>query len=475
MNQSTNNQRSRQVDRPHVVILGGGFGGLYAGRHLARAPVRITIVDRRNHHLFQPLLYEVATAALSPADIAEPIRRVFARQKNTEVLLGEAQSIDTTQQVVHLDHGDLHYDYLIVATGATHSYFGHEDWESKAPGLKSIEDALEIRRRFLLAFEEAEREADPEARKAKLTFVVVGAGPTGVELAGTMSEIARRAIPRDFRSIDTATARIILVEGDDRVLPTLDPDSSRNAQHHLEALGVELRLGQLVSEITDDGVVTSEDEHIAAGSVFWAAGVQGTPIAESLGVELAAGGRVPVGDDLTIEGHRNVFVIGDLASAHDPETGKPVPGVAPAAIQMGKYVARLIRRETAGHGDDESREPFRYKDKGMLATIGRARAVGNVFGMRVSGLMAWLLWAVVHIMSLVGYANRLVVLTRWAWAYFVFQRGARLITGKDDLHLHQPMTTTFEKAGAPTQEKRTTGPANATEHAGASTDTARSS
>lgn len=452
VSESNSDSTMKHADRPHVVIIGGGFGGLHAGRRLRKTRVRITIVDRRNHHVFQPLLYEVATAALSPADIAEPIRRVFARQRNAEVLLGEATGIDTARRLVHLEHVDIRYDYLIVATGATHSYFGHEAWAPFAPGLKSIEDALEIRRRFLLAFEEAEREADVDARRAKLTFVVVGAGPTGVELAGTMSEIARRSIPHDFRSIDTTTARIILIEADDRVLPTMSPDVSRKALKHLNALGVEVRLGQRVTEITRHGVVTTDGQRIAARSVFWAAGVQGTPIAESLGVGLVKGGRVPVRDDLTIDGHDDVFVIGDLAAADDPESGRPVPGVAPAAIQMGEYVARLIDRETSRRGadaDQTTRPPFRYRDRGMLATIGRARAVGTVLGIEVSGLIAWLLWAVVHIMSLIGYANRMVVLTRWAWTYFVFQRGARLITGASRMDLEQPIGTTFQDVDEP--------------------------
>lgn len=458
-----------------MVILGGGFGGLHAGKALKRAPVRVTIVDRRNHHLFQPLLYEVATAALSPADIAEPIRRVFARQENAEVLLGEATAIDTSRQIVNFEYGEVHYDYLIVATGATHHYFGHDDWQEAAPGLKSVEDALEIRRRFLLAFEEAEREADEDARRAKLTFVVVGGGPTGVELAGTMSEIAHRAIPRDFRSIDTTTARIILIEGHDRVLPTMSPDLSRKAQKHLEALGVELRLGVHATEISENGVVTSDGERIEARSVFWAAGVQGTSIARTIGVELNGGGRVPVRSDLTVEGHDNVFVIGDLAAAHDPETGDEVPGIAPAAIQMGKYVARLIAREASGDGDHTNRRPFRYRDRGMLATIGRARAVGTVFNVKVSGLIAWLLWAVIHVMSLVGYANRMVVLTRWAWTYFVFQRGARLITGVSHLHLRRPISTTFQELGEPAHREAAESTEAESDGAGESSETVRSS
>ncbi len=415
--------------RPHVVVVGGGFGGLYCGKALRNARVRITIVDRRNHHLFQPLLYEVATAALSPADIAEPIRRIFSRQANAEVLLGEARRVDTEKQQLHLADGVLDYDYLVLATGMTHSYFGNENWQAHAPGLKSVDDALEMRRRFLLAFEQAERETDDDTRRAKLTFVVIGAGPTGVELAGTMSEIARRAIPRDFRSIDTTTARVLLIEGTDRVLPTFDAKLSAKAQQQLEALGVEVRLNSFVTDIDDAGV-TIGNEQVAAENVFWAAGVRATPIVETLGIELEKDGRVPVRGDLTIPGHNNVFVIGDLAHCRAPETGTDVPGVAPAAIQMGKYVARILARRALG--DDGQATPFRYRDKGMLATIGRARAVGSVFGLHLSGTIAWLGWALIHIFFLIGFRNRIIVVLRWAWAYLVFQRGARLITGDVD-------------------------------------------
>jgi NADH dehydrogenase len=424
-------------DQPHVVIVGGGFGGLYCGRALRRAPVRVSLVDRRNHHVFQPLLYEVATAALSPAEIAEPIRRVLARQRNAEVLLGEAIRIDTEHQRVELDSGSLDYDYLVLATGMTHSYFGHDTWRAHAPGLKTIDDALEIRRRFLLAFEQAEREANQDARRAALTFVVIGAGPTGVELAGTMSEIARRTIPRDFRSIDTTTARVILVECDTRVLPTYDPGLSEKAKRHLEKLGVEVRTGQRATVIDEAGVVLGE-ERIDAENVFWAAGVQATPITKTLGVELTTNGRVPVRSDLSIDGHENVFVIGDLAASKDPQTGDEVPGVAPAAVQMGRYVAGVVHRRVTGRAHDPPKA-FRYTDRGMLATIGRARAVGTIFGVPVSGLIAWLSWALIHIAFLIGFRNRIIVLLQWAWAYIVFQRGARLITGASDLHLRQPM------------------------------------
>lgn len=429
------------MTKKHAIIVGGGFGGLYAGRALKRADMRITLIDRRNHHLFQPLLYEVATAALSPADIAEPIRRVFSKQKNTEVLLAEAKSIELDKQQIVLSDGRINYDYLILATGLTHSYFGHDDWIPYAAGLKTVEDATEMRRRFLLAYERAERAADIEDRRTALTFVIVGAGPTGVELAGTMIEIARRGIPRDFRHIDTKTTRVILIEADDRVLPTFEKELSRKAQLQLEVLGVEVRLSERVTQIDNQGVMVGK-ERIAAGNVFWAAGVQATPITKTLGVELAHGGRVPVQPDLTIAGHDNVFVIGDIASLKDSKTGQPVPGIAPAAIQMGRYVAKIIQKEceaASGSGvAARQRTPFQFRDKGMLATIGRARAVGTIFGVHVSGLIAWLSWAMIHIFFLIGFGNRLIVLLRWAWAYFIFQRGARLITGDIDFDSEEP-------------------------------------
>lgn len=423
--------------RPHVVIVGGGFGGLYAAKVLRRAPVRLTIVDKANHHLFQPLLYEVATAALSPADIAAPIRRIFRRSRNVNVLLAEAQSIDVKQRIVRLRDGAVTYDYLVVATGATHSYFGNQPWARFAPGLKTIEDAVEIRRRFLLAFEAAEREADPEARRAKLTFVVVGAGPTGVEMAGTMAELARRAIPRDFRFIDTSTARVILVEALDRVLPAYHGSLSARAKRDLERLGVEVRLNSKVTHIDGEGVRIG-DERVEAENVVWAAGVQASPLGASLGAPTDASGRVVVEPDLSIPGHREVFVIGDMARVKDSRTGEDVPGVAPAAMQMGRFAARLICKEVAGKQADHRRPAFHFVNKGMLATIGRAKAVGTVFGMRVVGVLAWLLWAGVHIAFLIGFRNRVLVILQWSWAYLAFQRGARLITGPVELELHQP-------------------------------------
>lgn len=411
-----------------MVIIGGGFGGLYAAKALRHQPVRVTIIDRRNHHLFQPLLYEVATAALSAADIAEPIRRIFSRDRSINVVLGEAGSIDTATRTVHLAEDSVDYDYLIVATGATHSYFGNDQWAAHAPGLKTLEDAQEIRRRFLMAFEAAEREHDPDAQQHRLTFVIVGAGPTGVELAGTMSEIARRALQRDFRHVDTTSTRVILVEAGDRVLSAYPPKLSERAKRDLERLGVEVRLNQPVTDIDADSVQAG-DERIETSNVFWAAGVQASSLGRSLGAETDRSGRVAVEPDLTVPGHHNVFVIGDLAQHTDPETGDATPGIAPAAIQMGRYAARTILDETTKASSPDQRRPFRYRDKGMMATIGRAKAVARVGRFKFGGVIAWLLWAVIHIMFLIGFRNRLIVMLRWAWAYIIFERGARIITG----------------------------------------------
>ena len=418
---------ARPGSRPHVVIVGAGFAGLQCARGLRAAPVDVTIVDKSNHHVFQPLLYQVATAGLSPGEIAAPIRHILARQGNAEVILGAAKRIDVAQRTLELGNGSLAYDSLVLGTGAQTSYFGHDEtWGKLAPGLKTIEDALAIRRRFLLAFEAAEREDDPDARRAELTFVVIGGGPTGVELAGTMAELARRAFIRDFRRIDTSTARIILLEASDRLLEAFPARLSDRARKDLERLGVQIWLNSRVKEI-DEGGVTVGDDRIKSHNVFWAAGVRATPIAQSLGVELDKSGRVCVGPDLSIEGHPEVFVVGDLAKVTDPKSGEEVPGIAPAAIQMGRFVARIIRKE-AGAGPGE-RPTFHYADKGMLATIGRKRAVGSIRGLKVAGLWAWLLWLLIHIYYLIGYRNRIIVMTQWAWSYFTFERGARLITG----------------------------------------------
>lgn len=425
---------TRNNDRPHVVILGGGFAGLRAAKALKNAPVRITLLDSRNFHLFQPLLYQVATASLSPADIASPIRHILRSQMNVEVWLAKAVDIDTARRVVKLTDGELTYDYLIVATGVTHAYFGNDEWEPLAPGLKTIEDATEIRRRFLIAFEAAEREADPEARRALLTFVIVGGGPTGVELAGAMAEIARQVMPGDFRAIDTTTARIILVEGLPRILPSYEEDSSERARRQLERLGVEVRTGARVTQIADECVTVGDSERVAAANVFWAAGVEASPLGAKLGVPLDRAGRVEVEPDLSIPGHREVFVAGDLASLE--QDGEPVPGVAPAAMQMGRYLARMIRRDL----DGKPREPFRYFDKGSLATVGRAAAVAEFGRVHLSGFIAWITWAVVHIVYLIGFRNRLVVMIQWAWAWLLYQRGIRLITNDSKPPLHRART-----------------------------------
>jgi len=420
---------------PHVVILGAGFGGLNAARALRRAPVRITVIDRANHHLFQPLLYQVATAALSPADISAPIRRILRRQKNVEVLLAEATAIDLPSQRVILADGEVEFDFLIVATGATHAYFGHDDWEPLAPGLKTLSDALRIRQHILMAFEIAEREPDDKLRREWMTFIIVGAGPTGVELAGTLAEVARQTLASDFRHIDTAQARVVLVEAATRVLGTFDDLLSAKAQAQLKKLGVEVRLGIPVSEITSAGVSVGT-EWIGAKTVIWAAGVAASPLARSLDVPLDRAGRVLVEPDLTVAGHDNVYVIGDLA--HLEQDGKPVPGIAPAAIQEGRHAASNLLRSTSG----EPRLPFRYHDKGMLATIGRGAAVAHIGSIRASGYPAWLLWLFVHIFFLIGFRNRLVVMIQWAWSYITFDRGARLITEG----LTRPLATNPQKS-----------------------------
>jgi NADH dehydrogenase len=406
------------VTQPRVVILGGGFGGLYAAKTLRGAPLRVTIVDRRNHHLFQPLLYQVATAALNPSDIATPIRSVFAHQKNVDVLLGEATAIDLAKKIVRLTDGEVAYDYLIVATGATHSYFNHPEWERPAPGLKTIDDALEIRRRVLLAFEAAERESDPARQRAWLNFVIVGGGPTGVELAGALSEIARQTMIRDFRRIDPSSARVILIEGKDRVLPTYPPPLSAKAATQLERLGVEVMTSAQATEVNEREVRVGE-QRIPTRTVLWAAGVQASPLARSLGVPLDRAGRVIVEKDLSIPGHPEAFVIGDLAAFEE------VPGVAPAAIQEGTHAAKNIVLLASG----KATRPFRYKDKGSLATIGRAAGVADFGRVKLSGFIAWAAWLGIHIFFLIGFRNRLLVILQWAWAYVTYQRGARLITG----------------------------------------------
>jgi NADH dehydrogenase len=416
------------VALPRVVILGAGFGGLQAALALKDAPVRITVVDRHNHHLFQPLLYQVATAALSPADIAYPIRSILRHQANADVILGEAVAIDVSRRELRLTDGVLPYDYLIVAAGARHAYFGHEEWEAGAPGLKSLEDALEIRRRILLAFESADRETDPERRRALLTFVIVGAGPTGVELAGAIGEISRHVLVDDFRHIDPREARIVLIEAGPRILASYTEQSARSAADGLRERGVEIRLSAPVTLVDAEGVRIG-DERLAARTVIWAAGVAASPIARDLGGTLDRSGRILVEPDLSVPGHPEVFVIGDLA-LYTHQGGKPLPGVSPVAMQQGRYAARAVLARMRG----QVLPPFRYFDKGTLAVIGRGSAVADIGGLRLRGLLGWLTWCFVHIFYLIGFRNRFVVMFEWAWAYASYQRGARLITGDIDAY-----------------------------------------
>lgn len=424
---------SQSTQVPRVVIVGGGFGGLAAAKGLAGARCSITVIDRRNHHLFQPMLYQVATAALSPAQIASPIRSVLSRQKNCEVILGEAISVDLARRTVQLRDGDVPYDYLVLAAGAAHSYFGNDAWAQFAPGLKTVEDALDIRRRFLLAFERAERAPDDATRAADLTFIVVGAGPTGVETAGAMKEIALNTIPDDFRHADTRRARVLLIEAQNRVLPGgFSQKASDRALRSLRAMGVDVRLSTRVTRIDAAGVTIDTGagtEFIPAHNVIWAAGVKAAPVGATLGAPIDRAGRVVVQPDLSIPDHSDVFVIGDLAAATCAVTGKPVPGVCPAADQMGKYVASVIGARIAQRALPG---PFKYNDKGMLATIGRAKAVAEIGGRTFGGLLAWLLWAGVHVFFLIGFRNRVMVMLEWIWAYVFFVRGARLITGSVD-------------------------------------------
>lgn len=410
--------------RPRIVIVGAGFGGLSAAHALGNEQVDVVIIDRGNYHLFQPLLYQVATAGLSPADIAAPIRGIVGRYDNITVLLGEVRGVDTAQRVVHMDDRTIAYDFLILATGARHAYFGHDEWERFAPGLKRIEDAIEIRRRILLAFERAECEDDEDERRRLMNFVVVGGGPTGVEMAGAMAELARRALARDFKHIDPRAARIILVEAGPRVLPTFPEALSREAEQQLERLGVEVRKGAPVTAVDSDGVIVG-DERIEARTVIWAAGIAASPAAIWIGADHDRAGRIKVNPDLSVPGHPEIFAIGDTALSMD-QNGKPLPGVAPVAKQQGYYVARLIKARLKG----KQIGPFRYRDYGNLATIGRKAAVIDFGKIRLHGLVAWLIWTIAHIYYLIGFRNRLLVAINWLWAYFTFQRGARLITGR---------------------------------------------
>lgn len=415
---------------PRVVIVGAGFGGLNAAQALASAPVQITVIDRKNHHTFQPLLYQVATAGLSPGEIAAPIRSILRSHKNVEVLMAEVTGFDLDHRIVHTPEVDVAYEYLIVAAGAQHSYFGHDEWEASAPGLKTIEDALEIRRRVLLAFELAERQTAAGESAPPLNFVVVGGGPTGVELAGTLAEISRYALSHDFRSIDPARTHILLLEGGPRVLPTYADDLSRSAEEQLNRLGVEVRTSTVVTQV-EPGAVCIGHSRLPATVVLWAAGVAASPLGKALGVQVDRAGRVPVASDLSLPGHPEVFVIGDMAAAKD-ESGKMLPGVAPVAIQQGRFVAKVIRDEI-NDGRASARRAFHYWDKGSLATIGRAAAVAQFGRIHISGFVAWLSWLFVHILFLIGFRNRLLVFIQWAWSYFTYERGARLITGRTDL------------------------------------------
>jgi NADH dehydrogenase len=408
---------------PHVVIVGGGFGGLTAGKAMRRLPVRVTLVDRTNHHLFQPLLYQVAMAGLSPADIAAPIRSILSRQANVTVLLGEATGVNSERHTLVLRDGELNFDYLLLATGGRTSYFGHDDWAKFAPGLKSLDDAIEIRRRVLMAFEAAERESDPARRRELLRFVVVGGGPTGVELAGAIAELARHVLARDFRSINPRSAEILLLEAGPRILPSFTHDLAISAERQLARLGVTTRVNAAVTRIDERGVWLG-DELFASTTVIWGAGVRATPFTERLGVPLDRAGRVLVEPDLSLPGHANVFAIGDMVN-FSHQDGKPLPGVSPVAMQMGRHVARNIERDLRGL----PREPFRYVDKGSLATIGRKAAIAQVGRWKLNGFPAWVIWLIVHIYFLIGFRNRLAVLFNWAWSYFTYQRGARLITG----------------------------------------------
>jgi NADH dehydrogenase len=409
---------------PHVVIIGGGFGGLYAARALAHQPVDVTLVDRRNHHVFQPLLYQVAMAALSPGDIASPIRWILRRERNIEVLLGDVVRIDTSNRAIHLGDGDrIPYDFLIVAAGATHAYFGHDQWRTYAPGLKTLEDSLEMRRRVLLAFERAEREKDPARRQALLTFAIVGGGPTGVELAGALAEIAKKSLARDFRHIDPTSASIVLIEAGPAVLPTFPEPLREAARRDLERLGVHVRTGTLVTRIAP-GVVEAGEWQLRAETVLWAAGVAASPLGATLGVPVDRAGRVLVNPDLTIPGHPEVFVIGDLATLKGAD-GRPLPGVAQVAIQMGAHAAHNIQRAV----DGQPLRPFHYRDYGNMATIGRASAVADLHRIQLKGYLGWLAWLFIHLVWLIGFRNRLLVLLQWAWAYFSYQRSVRLIAG----------------------------------------------
>ncbi|BAZ44351.1 FAD-dependent pyridine nucleotide-disulfide oxidoreductase [Chondrocystis sp. NIES-4102] len=433
-----NNTQGKQTSKPHVVIVGGGFAGLYAAKSLKNAPVKVTLIDKRNFHLFQPLLYQVATGTLSPADIASPLRGILSKHKNTQVLLDKVVDIDPSAKKVFLSgQKAIDYDALIVATGVSHHYFGNEQWQGDAPGLKTVEDALEMRRRIFLAFEAAEKEDDPEKRQALLTFVVVGGGPTGVELAGAIAEIAHHSVKDDFRDIDTTQAKVLLFEGMDRILPPYPEESSAAAQASLEKLGVEVQTKTLVTNITSDSVTfrtNDQTQTINANTILWAAGVKasfmGKVIGDRTGAQLDRSGRVVVEADLSIKNYDDIFVIGDLANfAHQGD--RPLPGVAPVAMKQGEYVAQLITQRLQG----KSMEAFKYQDFGSMAVIGQNKAVANLNFARLDGFVAWVIWVFAHIYYLIEFDNKLIVMIQWAWNYITLGRGARLITEKSSLQL----------------------------------------
>jgi len=414
---------ARSESHPRVVIVGGGFGGLSAAKALAKQPFDVTLIDRNNHHLFQPLLYQVATAGLSPADIASPIRSILRGQQNASVMLADVSGVDTARREVIADGRRIPYDHLVLATGARHAYFGHDDWAASAPGLKTLDDATYLRRRILLAFERAETEATAEERSRLMTFVVIGGGPTGVEMAGAIAELAKRALASDFRSIDPRGARIVLAEAAPRVLTPFTEKLSEAARKSLEQLGVEVRLGDAVTDCNGEGVRLGSD-FIPARTIIWAAGVMASPAGRWLGAETDRVGRVKVRADLSVPGHPDVFVIGDTAVVAAID-GSTLPGVAPVAKQQGQYVARALIARSKGH----TVGAFRYRDYGLLATVGRSRAVAQLGGMHISGFLAWVLWSVAHVYFLIGFRNRFIVALNWAWSYITFQRGSRLITG----------------------------------------------
>ena len=450
-----NNTQTKQTSLPHIVIIGGGFGGLYAAKSFKDAPVKVTLIDKRNFHLFQPLLYQVATGTLSPADIASPLRVILSKHKNTQVLLDKVVDIDPEAKKVFLkDRDELDYDALIVATGVSHHYFGNDQWQDDAPGLKTVEDALEMRRRIFMAFEAAEKETDLEKRQALLTFVVVGGGPTGVELAGAIAEIAHQSVKNDFRDIDTTQAKILLFEGMDRILPPYPEESSAKAQEALEQLNVDVQTKTLVTNIADNSVTFRQGDDtktIKAHTILWAAGVKasfmGKVLADRTGAELDRAGRVMVEPDLSLKNHPNIFVIGDLANfAHQGD--RPLPGVAPVAMKEGEYVANLITKRIEG----KIVEPFKYKDFGSMAVIGQNKAVANLNFGRFSGFIAWIIWVFAHIYYLIEFDNKLIVMIQWAWNYITLGRGARLITENSSLQLEIEPPQKPEKSTPETKE-----------------------